>query len=291
MRHHGIILCSAMLLAAGASAHADEGKNHRVRQGESLFGLAERAYGNGLEWPRIWEANPWLDPDNLRAGELVYIPARDASWGDPPSKETYALNPGTGKFEEGRAPKSARRSTNPGSGTPGLHVFRNLATQVSARTVFGLPVEKVLFILFLCFLLHAFFEGILVWLAANLTFVKEASFKKSLKATLMTEMLTFATVIVLGGAAILMLYLGTDPGAGGGGAPLFPALEEYLRTPAGLAVTGFAVLGLYIILSLRFFPQVFGVPMSRAVTLMALAILIPHLVGFYLVGQRTGMIG
>jgi hypothetical protein len=280
-----------MLLAAGASAHADEGKNHRVRQGESLFGLAERAYGNGLEWPRIWEANPWLDPDNLRAGELVYIPARDASWGDPPSKETYALNPGTGKFEEGRAPKSARRSTNPGSGTPGLHVFRNLATQVSARTVFGLPVEKVLFILFLCFLLHAFFEGILVWLAANLTFVKEASFKKSLKATLMTEMLTFATVIVLGGAAILMLYLGTDPGAGGGGAPLFPALEEYLRTPAGLAVTGFAVLGLYIILSLRFFPQVFGVPISRAVTLMALAILIPHLVGFYLVGQRTGMIG
>jgi hypothetical protein len=31
--------------------------------------------------------------------------------------------------------------------------------------------------------------------------------------------------------------------------------------------------------------------MSRAITLMALAILIPHLVGFYLVGQRTGIIG
>jgi hypothetical protein len=262
-----------------------------VRQGESLFGLAEQAYGNGLEWPRIWEANPWLDPDNLRAGELVHIPSRDASWGDPPSKEKYSLDPGTGSFEGGAPPKSTRKSSNPGSRTPGLHVFRNLATQVSAKTVFGLPVHKVLFLLFLCFLLHAFFEGVLVWLAANLTFVKEASFKKSLKATFLTEMLTFATVVVISGAAILMLYLGTEPGASGTSAPLFPALEEYLRTSAGLAVAGFAVLGLYIILSLRFFPQVFGVPMSRAITLMALAILIPHLVGFYLVGQRTGIIG
>jgi len=291
MRYHTLLLSVLLLGTPCVLTHADEGKNHRVRQGESLFGLAEQAYGNGLEWPRIWEANPWLDPDNLRAGELVHIPSRDASWGDPPSKEKYSLDPGTGSFEGGAPPKSARKSSNPGSRTPGLHVFRNLATQVSARTIFGLPVHKVLFLLFLCFLLHAFFEGVLVWLAANLTFVKEASFKKSLKATFLTEMLTFATVVVISGAAILMLYLGTEPGASGTSAPLFPALEEYLRTSAGLAVAGFAILGLYIILSLRFFPQVFGVPMSRAITLMALAILIPHLVGFYLVGQRTGIIG
>ncbi len=50
------------------------------------------------------------------------------------------------------------------------------------------------------------------------------------------------------------------------------------------------LLGLYVILSLRFLPQAFGVNFSHAVALMALAILIPHLLGFYLVGQRAGII-
>ena len=40
----------------------------------------------------------------------------------------------------------------------------------------------------------------------------------------------------------------------------------------------------------RFLPQVFNVPMSHAIALMAISILIPHLIGAYLVGQRTGII-
>jgi len=282
--------CDASARAGGTIA-LKEGVNHRVRPGESLFSIAQSAYRNGLEWPRIWEANPWLDPDLLRAGATVYIPPRDASWGDPPSRQAYALDPGSGSYESDEADAGGARQTSsdPGSGTPGLHVFRNLATNVSTKTFFGFPLEKVLLMALAVFLGHAIFQGVLVWLAANITFVKDASFKKSMKAVFLTESLTFSTLIVLVGVGILMLYLGTEPG-GESGTQLFPALESYLRSPVGMGVGGVAVLALYIVLSLRFYPQVFGIPMSRAMTLMALAVLVPHLAGAYLVGQRTGLI-
>jgi hypothetical protein len=130
---------------------------------------------------------------------------------------------------------------------------------------------------------------VLVWLAANITFVKDASFKKSMRAVFLTESLTFSTLLVLGGIAIAAVCLGGDASAGGG-APLFPSFESFLRSPTGLGVAGLGVLALYVVLSLRFIPQVFGVPVSRALTLMALAVLIPHLAGMYLVGQRAGII-
>jgi hypothetical protein len=296
MRARAILLPILLLSACDSSASADQGTNHTVRQGESLFSIAERAYGNGLEWPRIWEANPWLDPDNLRAGEIVRIPARDPAWGDPPPREDYLGDAPLADREAAPAaapepPRGSRRTANPGSGTPGLGVFKNLANHVSEKTLFGLRPERVLVFVFLACLLHAVFQGVLVWLTANITFVKEASFKKSMKATFLTEMLTFATVISLAGIAIIMLYLGSEPaGAGAGASPLFPSLEAELRRPAGLAIAGLIVLALYVVLSLRFIPQVFGLPMGRAIALMAFAVLIPHLVGFYFIGQRTGII-
>jgi len=291
MRARAILLPVLFLSACESSASADQGTNHVVRPGESLFSIAERAYGNGLEWPRIWEANPWVDPDSLRAGEIVRIPARDPSWGDAPPREVYLGDAPPAHDSEPAEARPSRKTANPGTGTPGLGVFKNLANHVSERTLFGLRPEKVLVFVFLACLLHAVFQGVLVWLTANITFVKEASFKKSMKATFLTEMLTFATLISLAGVAIIMLYLGSEPeSARAGAVPLFPALEDQLRRPMGMAIAGLSVLALYVILSLRFIPQVFGLAMGRAMTLMAFSILIPHLIGFYLVGQRTGII-
>ena len=293
MRNPTILLSFLLLCSCDASVSADQGKNHRVQAGESLFAIAERAYGNGLEWHRIWEANPWVDPDNLRAGEIIYVPEYDNSWADPPN------NPREARRSEKRvltdppnAAPATRISRNPGRGAPGIRVFRDLANTVSSRTVFGLTLEKALLVIFLAFVLHAAVQSVLVWIAANITFVKDVSFKKSLKAVFMAEMLTFATVITVAGVAILMTYLGTTEPSGGSAATaqLFPTLESYLRSPVGLAIASFSLLGLYVILSLRFLPQVLGVQTSHAITLMALAILIPHLVGMYLVGQRTGII-
>jgi hypothetical protein len=290
--------------AHGSSIAVGEGKNYRVRPGDSLFSIAERAYGNGLEWPRIWEANPWLQPDRVTAGETIYLPPRDASWGDPPSRQNYALNPGTGNFEteevgeateapaEAGAVAPARSSDPPSGGAahgPSLQVFRNLANNVSSKTFLGMPVEKTFLLGFSGFAAHAIFQGILVWLAANITFVKDATFRKSLKAVFLTESLTFVTIFVLAGVAILFVYLGSEPGASGD-SRLFPALERQLQNPAGIGIAGVTVLVLYVILSLRFLPLVFSIPASRATALMVVSILLPHLIGAYFVGQRAGWI-
>lgn len=290
MRKSWILIALVLLIGCDGltrSPTSIAGTNSRVQSGESLFSIADRAYGNGLEWPRIWEANPWIDPDNLRPGEILYIPPWDASWGDPPADGAYALR------HKGKPPVARRRTTttsaNPGGAGFGM-VVQNLATEVSRKTLFGLPVQKVLLVLFACFLIHAIFQGVLMWLAANLTFVKDASLGKSMKVIFMTESLTFSTIVVLGGVAVVMMHAGAEPTGGASGASLFPELERLLRNPTGTGVACAVVMTIYVILSLRFIPQVFGVPMSRAVTLMALAILIPHLAGLYLVGQRTGLI-
>lgn len=288
--------CDALSGASSTTVSAVRpGTNHKVRGGESLFAIAEDAYGNGLEWPRIWDANPWIDPDRLRIGEMIFVPPRDASWGDPPSRSDFALDPGTGSFEssEGNVPQPVAEeaplsAADPGNG--GLAMVRNIASSMTSKTLFGMSLEKALLFGFSSFLAHAILVGILVWLAANITFVKEASFKKSMKAMFLTESLTFATLLVVAGVGIVLLSVGADPSSAAAEPRLFPGLETFLRSPTGMGVAGFVILALYITLSLRFLPQVFGIPMGRAASLMALAILVPHLTGAYLMGQRLGLI-
>jgi len=38
---------------------------HIVARGESLWKLAERYFGDGWDWFRIWRANRWIDDPNL----------------------------------------------------------------------------------------------------------------------------------------------------------------------------------------------------------------------------------
>jgi hypothetical protein len=290
MRRAIVILACLSLSGCDPAASADQGRNHRIQPGESLFSIAEEAYGNGLEWPRIWEANPWIDPDRLQAGDLLYVPPMDDSWGDPrpPPQAQFSNRPNSPR--PAYAQSRTRVSGNPSNGS-GIDVFHNLGVTIRERTLFGIGVEKALLFLLLCFLLHASIQSLLVWIAANITFVKEVTFKKSMKAVFLTEMITFTTLVVLLMVGILLVYIGTDPSAvGGGGNALFPALEDFLHSPTGVIVAGLALLVLYVTLSLRFLPQVFNVPLSHGITLMAISILIPHLVGFYLIGQRTGLI-
>jgi hypothetical protein len=287
------MLLPALLVLGGcdAPASADQGKNHTIQPGESLFSIAERVYGNGLEWPRIWEANPWVDPDRLPSGAVLYIPPRESAWGNPaPSTEYYASPPNAG------APYTrVYQDPGPGGGSSpvnsGVLVIHNLKRTVTERTLFGVPLERALLVLLLCFFIHSLLQTVLVWIAANLTFVKEVSFRKSLKAVFMTGMLTFTTLVVVLTVGILLVYLGTDPsGSAEAGGPLFPVLEGYLRSPSGALLAAVGILALYVTLSLRFLPQVFNLPAGHAITLMAVAILIPHLLGFYLVGQRAGLL-
>jgi len=74
--------------SAAASGHW---RTYQIQAGDTLFGIAERAYGDGREWPRLIEANPWIAPPNvLRAGVVIYIPEKHDELETPPPPATGA---------------------------------------------------------------------------------------------------------------------------------------------------------------------------------------------------------
>ena len=50
------------------------GGSYTVRKGDTLFGIAKTAYGNGNQWQRIASANPGLSPATLKAGQTITLP-------------------------------------------------------------------------------------------------------------------------------------------------------------------------------------------------------------------------
>ena len=55
---------------------ADESTYHTVESGDTLWAVAEKAYGNGSKYNAIFEANrPMLsDPDKIYPGQVLRIP-------------------------------------------------------------------------------------------------------------------------------------------------------------------------------------------------------------------------
>lgn len=48
---------------------------HVISAGESLWGISERHYGDGLLWPYLWESNSWiLDPHWIYPGDVLLVP-------------------------------------------------------------------------------------------------------------------------------------------------------------------------------------------------------------------------
>lgn len=54
------------------------GKQYTVISGDTLSGIAQRAYGRGSQWPKIFKANQMKlksgDPDLIYPGEIIFIP-------------------------------------------------------------------------------------------------------------------------------------------------------------------------------------------------------------------------
>ena len=57
-------------------AQAIPSSNYTVQQGDTLFSIAQQAYGDGNQWQKIYSANPQIgnNPNVLSPGEKLYIP-------------------------------------------------------------------------------------------------------------------------------------------------------------------------------------------------------------------------
>lgn len=79
-----LILAAGNILGIGkveeeitVSASEPEASFHTVEKGDTLWKVAEKAYGNGSKYQAIFEANkPMLsDPDKIYPGQVLRIPA------------------------------------------------------------------------------------------------------------------------------------------------------------------------------------------------------------------------
>ncbi len=295
-----LVLLSLFALAACDEQHGTEsnqGKFYVVRPGENLFSIAEREYGNGMLWPEIRRANPWVRPYQLQPDEPIYIPPLDVRWEPNARKRADGLNP-TSPPASPASPASVavRDELGEDTGEAPVHAnpasfgtFSNVISDVSSKKVFGMPAMQAIVFCFCGLLSHSLLQSILVWLATIFTFLKETSFKKSMKAVFLTETLTFATILTVGALGILMLYLGS-PEELSNSDRLFPTVEDYINTRQGMGVAIGVLLLIYGVLSIRFFPQVLGVKRGQALPVVILAVLLPHLLGLYFIGQRLGFI-
>lgn len=294
-----LALLSLLVLASCEGRHGTEsnqGKFYVVRPGENLFSIAEREYGNGLLWPEIRRANPWVRPYQLQPDEPIYIPPLDSEWVAAARKRADGINPRPERTTqsgdivvEGEVADEPNDAPSTYANPASFGSWSNVISDVSSKKVFGMPASHAIVFSFCGLLSHSFIQSILVWLATIFTFLKETSFKKSMKAVFLTESLTFATILTVGALGILMLYLGS-PEELSRNDRLFPTVEDYVNTREGMGVAIVLLLVIYGVLSIRFFPQVLGVKRGQALPVVVLAVLLPHLLGMYFIGQRLGFI-
>lgn len=57
---------------------SEESKKHTVKQGDTLWDLADKHYGDGSKWPEIAKANGVTDPRKLQIGQNLTIPPKGA---------------------------------------------------------------------------------------------------------------------------------------------------------------------------------------------------------------------
>lgn len=63
----------------GEAGPSGSSKSYSVKQGDTLWVIAQKELGNGARWPVIARANPNVDPNNLRVGQKLIIPAASSS--------------------------------------------------------------------------------------------------------------------------------------------------------------------------------------------------------------------
>ena len=266
--------------------------NHTVQPGETLSGIAERYYGNKYRWEVLHEYNNVYDPDRLRVGQIIYVPDPIQNISPPPQPVPNGGNqvPQPTLPIHNNPPPVTTDQNNIHFG-PGGWSLGDFLKQFKSAKIFGTSLWKVFVFLCIFFIVHAVIQGAFVWFAAHLSFVKDVSFGKAMRATVQSEGL--ASVLLFGFAimGLALVYVGTSPPGKPALDQLLTTVEGFLGSSTGLSVVGGGLVLLYCFLGIRFIPGAFEIPSAQAVAVVFLAVLIPHAVMCYLLGARLGLFG
>lgn len=58
----------------GAAQATADGETYTVRDGDTLWSIADSVYGDGQKWREILDANPGLRPEELHVGQELSLP-------------------------------------------------------------------------------------------------------------------------------------------------------------------------------------------------------------------------
>ncbi len=94
----GLLLAFGLLsFANGTSTPAsNEAQIHKVQEGETLWTIAEKYYGDGKLWPKIWDANKdkVSNAQSLKVGDELVIPPKEGELpAATPAPESVAPTP------------------------------------------------------------------------------------------------------------------------------------------------------------------------------------------------------
>ena len=53
---------------------ATPGSTYQVKKGDTLWSIAARVYGKGQRWKDIAAANPGIDPNRVKSGQVINLP-------------------------------------------------------------------------------------------------------------------------------------------------------------------------------------------------------------------------
>jgi len=86
----------------------------KVANGESLWTIAEKALGDGKRWREIAKLNPKIDPDRLRPGLVLLLPAGSRAGGASQGDSTPRVTAAPGSDEPLVASREAGRDSRRG---------------------------------------------------------------------------------------------------------------------------------------------------------------------------------
>ena len=80
-----VLLSVSPVFADGRAAAGTEPRIHKVQEGETLWSIAEKEYGDGKLWPKIWDANKdkVSNAQALQPGTELVIPPPEGAQPEP----------------------------------------------------------------------------------------------------------------------------------------------------------------------------------------------------------------